>query len=54
MSRSGDVCVVALVDQWYLTYGEDEWRSQVRKYFLFRDFLLTNEKAFRHNGFLQC
>jgi leucyl-tRNA synthetase len=25
MSRSGDECVVALTDQWYLTYGEEEW-----------------------------
>lgn len=27
MSRSGDECVVALTDQWYLTYGEEEWRK---------------------------
>ncbi|OSX72009.1 hypothetical protein BU14_0482s0003 [Porphyra umbilicalis] len=27
MSRSGAECVVAWSDQWYLTYGEDEWRS---------------------------
>ena len=27
-SRSGDVCVVAYCDQWYVTYGEDEWREQ--------------------------
>ena len=26
MSRSGDECVVALTDQWYLTYGEDHWK----------------------------
>lgn len=26
ISRSGDECVVALTDQWYLTYGEDEWQ----------------------------
>lgn len=25
-SRSGDDCVVALTDQWYLEYGEEEWR----------------------------
>ena len=30
MSRSGDVCVVALTDQWYLNYGEDEWRDATR------------------------
>ncbi|KAJ1677878.1 cytosolic leucyl tRNA synthetase, partial [Spiromyces aspiralis] len=29
MSRSGDECVVSLCDQWYMTYGEPEWRQQV-------------------------
>ncbi len=28
MSRSGDECVVALCDQWYLDYGEPGWRKQ--------------------------
>eukprot|EP00792_Barthelona_sp_PAP020_P008683 TRINITY_DN3241_c0_g1_i1.p1 TRINITY_DN3241_c0_g1~~TRINITY_DN3241_c0_g1_i1.p1 ORF type:complete len:1075 (+),score=346.96 TRINITY_DN3241_c0_g1_i1:40-3225(+) len=27
ISRSGHECVCALVDQWYLTYGEDEWKA---------------------------
>ncbi len=27
ISRSGDQCVVALCDQWYLDYGEKEWRE---------------------------
>ncbi|KZV53257.1 leucine--tRNA ligase, cytoplasmic [Dorcoceras hygrometricum] len=27
MSRSGDECVVALTDQWYITYGEEEWKK---------------------------
>ena len=27
ISRSGDECVVALTDQWYLTYGEDGWKA---------------------------
>eukprot|EP01133_Synstelium_polycarpum_P002920 gene2920-3357_t len=33
VSRSGDECVVALIDQWYINYGEDdpEWRAQVSK-----------------------
>ena len=26
--RSGDECVVALCDQWYLDYGETQWRSR--------------------------
>lgn len=31
MSRSGDECVVALCDQWYLEYGEPSWRDKVEK-----------------------
>ncbi|CAG7851167.1 Putative leucine--tRNA ligase, cytoplasmic; AltName: Full=Leucyl-tRNA synthetase; Short=LeuRS [Serendipita indica DSM 11827] len=30
-SRSGDECVVALMDQWYLDYGEDVWKAQAEK-----------------------
>ncbi|ELR12090.1 leucine-tRNA ligase [Acanthamoeba castellanii str. Neff] len=29
ISRSGDKCVCALTDQWYIAYGEPEWRAQV-------------------------
>uniref|UniRef100_K3WQ54 leucine--tRNA ligase n=1 Tax=Globisporangium ultimum (strain ATCC 200006 / CBS 805.95 / DAOM BR144) TaxID=431595 RepID=K3WQ54_GLOUD len=29
MSRSGDECVVAQLDQWYLTYGADDWKQRV-------------------------
>jgi hypothetical protein len=29
MSRSGDECIVALTDQWYLPYGEEQWAAQV-------------------------
>ncbi|KAG0231025.1 cytosolic leucyl tRNA synthetase [Actinomortierella wolfii] len=31
MSRSGEECVVALMDQWYLDYGEPEWRAQAEE-----------------------
>lgn len=31
MSRSGDECVVALTDQWYLTYGEPEWKAKAEE-----------------------
>ncbi|KAJ4307264.1 cytosolic leucyl tRNA synthetase [Collariella sp. IMI 366227] len=27
VSRSGDECTVALMDQWYLDYGEENWRN---------------------------
>lgn len=31
ISRSGDECVVALCDQWYLDYGEPMWRAEAQK-----------------------
>lgn len=31
ISRSGDECVVSLVDQWYIDYGEASWRQQAEK-----------------------
>jgi leucyl-tRNA synthetase len=31
ISRSGDECVVALCDQWYLDYGNEEWKQQCRE-----------------------
>ncbi|CEP16505.1 hypothetical protein [Parasitella parasitica] len=31
MSRSGDECVVALMDQWYIDYGEEEWLAKTKK-----------------------
>ena len=31
ISRSSDECVVALMDQWYLDYGEPAWRAQAEK-----------------------
>ena len=31
ISRSGDECVVALCDQWYLKYGEEEWKEKTEK-----------------------
>ncbi|CAJ1019262.1 tRNA synthetases class I (I, L, M and V)/tRNA synthetases class I (M)/tRNA synthetases class I (C) catalytic domain/Anticodon-binding domain of tRNA, putative [Leishmania lindenbergi] len=30
MSRSGDECIVALCDQWYLEYGKDDWKRMVQ------------------------
>ncbi|EER18473.1 Leucyl-tRNA synthetase, putative [Perkinsus marinus ATCC 50983] len=29
VSRSGDECVVAYCDQWYIRYGEEEWKNKV-------------------------
>lgn len=30
-SRSGDECVVALCNQWYLNYGEAKWKAETEK-----------------------
>ncbi|KAF4637500.1 hypothetical protein G7Y89_g586 [Cudoniella acicularis] len=32
VSRSGDECCVALMDQWYLDYGEDSWKAVAMKH----------------------
>jgi len=32
ISRSGDECIVAHTDQWYLKYGEEKWRSAVEEH----------------------
>lgn len=46
ISRSGDQCVVALCNQWYLKYGEDAWRSQtancLKKMELYHDEVRKN------------
>ncbi|UZJ56488.1 hypothetical protein CBS101457_005808 [Exobasidium rhododendri] len=31
VSRSSDECVVALLDQWYIDYGEASWKEQAKK-----------------------
>ncbi|PCH43011.1 leucyl-tRNA synthetase [Wolfiporia cocos MD-104 SS10] len=31
VSRSSDECVVALMDQWYLDYGEPSWRAETER-----------------------
>ena len=31
ISRSGDECVVALCDQWYLDYGDEDWKALTKK-----------------------
>lgn len=31
ISRSGDECVVALCDQWYLNYGDPDWKATAKE-----------------------
>jgi leucyl-tRNA synthetase len=33
ISRSGDKCVVVMCDQWYIEYGQEEWKRQVVEHF---------------------
>ena len=42
ISRTGDVCVVAFLDQWYLKYGEDEWKAIVENHVNSADFNAFN------------
>jgi len=50
VSRSGDECVVSYLDQWFLKYGEDEWRAQVLNHVTnvdkFETFTAATRKAF--------
>lgn len=50
VSRSGDECVVAHLDQWFLKYGEEEWREKVKDYVrdpaTFETYTPATRKAF--------
>jgi leucyl-tRNA synthetase len=39
ISRSADECVVALMDQWYMDYGDTEWRGQAEMFVILFLFL---------------
>jgi leucyl-tRNA synthetase len=43
VSRSGDICVVALCDQWYITYGTDDIREKLKAYVKSNEFSSFNE-----------
>jgi leucyl-tRNA synthetase len=38
VSRTGDECVVAATDQWYLEYGETSWCEAVKKHVFSENF----------------
>ncbi|CAM9242157.1 unnamed protein product, partial [Ectocarpus fasciculatus] len=44
MSRSGDECVVALSDQWYLSYGDEEWKQVVAQHIHSENFTGYNDR----------
>jgi leucyl-tRNA synthetase len=45
ISRTGDVCIVASCYQWFMRYGEDEWKEFVRKHLLSENFTAYNTKT---------
>jgi len=44
-SRSGDDCVVALCDQWFLTYGEESWKELCKTHVKSENFNAYNPKT---------
>jgi len=44
ISRSGDECVVSLTDQWFLDYGEENWRAQVESHLKNMEFYSEDTK----------
>ena len=48
ISRSGDECVVALTDQWLITYGEAEWKQKAIE--CLEEMNTFSTEA--HNGFM--
>mmetsp|Transcript_51695 Transcript_51695/g.76612 ORF Transcript_51695/g.76612 Transcript_51695/m.76612 type:complete len:1090 (-) Transcript_51695:77-3346(-) len=45
MSRTGDECVVAATDQWYLRYGEESWQKSVREHVFSENFNAYDQNA---------
>lgn len=45
LSRTGDECVVALCDQWFLTYGEEQWKDFVKEHVKSENFNAYNPKT---------
>ena len=50
MSRSGDECVVAYIDQWYLDYGEESWKKQLKEYYDSVNFYSPETKQAFYNA----
>ncbi len=38
----GEECIVALTDQWYLSYGEEQWKGVVQKHIHSEQFTTYN------------
>ena len=45
ISRTGDVCIVASCYQWFMKYGEEVWKENVRRHLLSDNFTAYNTKT---------
>lgn len=52
VARSGEECVVGLLSQWFLVYGESEWRQQVEEYIGSEDFSACSPQALHQFKFV--
>jgi leucyl-tRNA synthetase len=52
MSRSGDECVVALTDQWYLAYDEADWQNLISSHIHSPAFSAYNDKIMEKFDFV--
>ena len=52
MSRTGDECVVALTDQWYLAYGDAEWQQIVSTHIHSERFNAYNDRIMEQFDFV--
>jgi len=51
VSRSGDECVVAGIDQWFLRYGEESWRKTIEGHINGDNFNAYNDRI--NDSFMQ-
>lgn len=52
VSRSGEECIVALCDQWYINYGLEEHRDVLKEFVKSKDFKFYNETL--TNSFIEA
>ncbi|KAL8270891.1 hypothetical protein Esti_005185 [Eimeria stiedai] len=52
VARSGEECVVGLLSQWFITYGETEWRQQVEEFLNSGEFSASNPQAAHQFAFV--
>ncbi|SIO73658.1 leucyl-tRNA synthetase [Babesia microti strain RI] len=45
ISRNGDTCIVALCNQWYTTFGDENWKKYVHEHVNSQNFICHNEST---------